>query len=156
MIYRIAADLEANLQPALPILPSLGSKRSDSLQIQSQGPPSRDKDTFDDRSSLGTLRIETGPSPPSPSHSYSYSSGGYVPSSPSSPAAAADDTQLRRFCRALRAIEKERLRHREYIKVPFPFPYSTPIPYFFPGSVSPSCVSASYLRECPIQRSFPP
>lgn len=114
-VHRIAADLEANLQPALPLLPSIGTRRPDSLKIQNQG---SDKGFIsaspsgENESSLSTGRK-------SDSGSYSFApSSSYVPNiSGSTGSDSAEESQIRKFCKALRAIEMERLRHRDYIKV---------------------------------------
>ena len=113
-MYRIAADLEANLQPALPLLPSLGTRRSDSLKIQNQsgnkGSISNSSGGERESSLSSGRKFESGSSSPF------VPSSSYVPNISGS-SDSAEESQIRKFCKALRAIEMERLRHRDYIKV---------------------------------------
>lgn len=91
--YKIAADLQANLLPSMPVLPSIAKEPSSKYSPAKLPHP-------DSEISMGSANPAGLDGP------------GIVANEPESK----EISRLTRFCSALKAIEHERLRHRDYIK----------------------------------------
>jgi hypothetical protein len=120
--YKIAADLQANLLPTMPILPSIAKEES---QRHYPSKLSHPDSTPTPQPPMGTTQMGTQMGGQS-SFSQAGSEGGKSSGGNAEGGNAPEWSRLSRFCSALHAIEHERLRHREYIKNELKMDYLPP------------------------------